>query len=1278
VSTWPELRQRVVGLPSPVRGLLAVVLSGCVCEVSFGWKGGGHVLGVPVPDGIPVGNLAEGAIAGLLYGLLALGVILVHRANRVINFAQAALGGIPALLGILLIGVEHVPYLVGVFVVLVSAVIVGYVAERVVLKPYLNQSRLILTVATIGIGQLIALGELFLPTIFGRSGGALPAITTPLDSVQVTVTGVVLNGNYLVIVAVTAAVLVSLNVLFRRTRIGLAIRASAENSDRALLLGIPVDRVTTVVWVLATALSAVAAFLRQPIIGTSLGSDIDVNVLLFGLAAAVIAKLESMPVAVVAGIGLGMLDRSAYYGTGNPALPTAVVLPALLLVLLGRRASIGRALDTGVSSFRVASETTRIPLVLRGLPEVVWARRGVRLVTLGLALAAPLIFGTSRVSSLSSVVLTGIVAVSLVVLTGWAGQVSLGQVGIAGVGAAVAGGLATHAHADFLLTLAAAVVAGALVSTLIGLPALRLPGLLLAVVTLAFGTFVPTVLLNRDYFSWLLPDPLVAIQRPVLFGRWDVTSDFRFYYVCLAALGLVLASAYSLRSSRSARVFISQRDNVRASQAYGIGVLPNRLAAFALAGGIAALGGALTAYQQGAVRPTLFPVELSVLAFVTAVVGGITSPAGAVAGAAVYGVLTFDGSHLFHFLDGFGLSFVVRHIDQLGLAGGVLFVLAFFPSGLAGTGQRLRDVALRRVALRRGLRVPSLLADDLCEIATSDSDGGASAGPGHADVPDDALLTVRDLTVGYDGVRVLFGIDLHVRSGEILALLGTNGAGKSTLLKAITGLVPSGGQCELDGEDLQALDATGRVGKGIVMVPGGKGCFPTLSVADHFRAARWLHDGPQVDARQEKVLQWFPQLAQRWNALAGNLSGGEQQQLAVGMAFLLEPTLLVIDELSLGLSPKVVATLLDVVREINAAGTAVVLVEQSVNVALSIAQRAYFLEKGQVRFCGPTAELLGREDVLHSVFLTGAAPAPAKARRRRTAVTVTKDVAPERADPVQADNVPVLAVSDLGVSFGGLRALDGVSFAVHPGEVLGLIGQNGAGKTTVFDLVSGFLPAGTGRVALAGRDMTNSGPDERARHGLGRSFQDARIFSSLTVAENIATALERHLPFRDHLAGALALPDVRVVEEDIAWTVADLVELLNLGDLRDKAVAELSTGSRRIVDIAMALAFEPSVLLLDEPSSGIAQRETEALAPLLRRIRDETGAALLVIEHDIPLIREISDRMLALELGRVIAEGRPEQVLADPAVLAGYLGTDSTTISRSGRIGLLAGSGTGR
>jgi branched-chain amino acid transport system ATP-binding protein len=260
----------------------------------------------------------------------------------------------------------------------------------------------------------------------------------------------------------------------------------------------------------------------------------------------------------------------------------------------------------------------------------------------------------------------------------------------------------------------------------------------------------------------------------------------------------------------------------------------------------------------------------------------------------------------------------------------------------------------------------------------------------------------------------------------------------------------------------------------------------------------------------------------------------------------------------------------------------------------------------------------------------------------------------------------VLEVDGLTKRFGGIQAVDDTSFSLREGEILGLIGPNGAGKTTIFDLISGFTKPNAGRITFAGLDVTQHAPDRRAALGLGRSFQDARLVPSLTVAENLAIGLERHLDVRDHLAALLALPGVVRQEEDVAWTVADLVELMHLGAFRDKFVRELSTGSRRIVDLAMCIAHDPKVLLLDEPSSGIAQKETEALGPLLGRIQAETGCALLVIEHDMPLITGISDRMIALELGHPIVEGTPAEVTTDPRVVSSYLGGDLAAINRSG------------
>ncbi|MEZ5180190.1 MAG: ATP-binding cassette domain-containing protein, partial [Acidimicrobiales bacterium] len=283
------------------------------------------------------------------------------------------------------------------------------------------------------------------------------------------------------------------------------------------------------------------------------------------------------------------------------------------------------------------------------------------------------------------------------------------------------------------------------------------------------------------------------------------------------------------------------------------------------------------------------------------------------------------------------------------------------------------------------------------------------------------------------------------------------------------------------------------------------------------------------------------------------------------------------------------------------------------------------MEKGEIRFHGPTAELLDRPDVLRSVFLQGAA---GRLGEGETAPTPARPAAAADGDPAEARAHHALDVSGVSVSFGGIRAVSDVSFQVAPGEVVGLIGPNGAGKTTVFDLVSGFVPTETGRVSLGGLR-----PSRRALIGLGRSFQDSRLFPSLTVEEVLLVALERWLDVKDPLNAAFRLPPQVQSEHVARHRVDELIELLGLQAYRSKFVGELSTGSRRVVDLGCVLAHEPSVVLLDEPSSGIAQREAEALGPLLLRIRDTLSASLVVIEHDMALISSISDRLVALDQG---------------------------------------------
>jgi ABC-type branched-subunit amino acid transport system ATPase component len=260
----------------------------------------------------------------------------------------------------------------------------------------------------------------------------------------------------------------------------------------------------------------------------------------------------------------------------------------------------------------------------------------------------------------------------------------------------------------------------------------------------------------------------------------------------------------------------------------------------------------------------------------------------------------------------------------------------------------------------------------------------------------------------------------------------------------------------------------------------------------------------------------------------------------------------------------------------------------------------------------------------------------------------------------------VLAIDNLVVSFGGLTAVDVEHMQVRRGRIVGLVGANGAGKTTLLDAISGQVEVARGFIRLGGVDISRLAPAQRARRGLGRSYQNAALFAGLTVSEALAVALDRQVRHLSPASSVLGLPGSRRAERQVRVAVDNLIEQLGLGAFRDKFIGELSTGSRRIVDLAGILAFRPEVLLLDEPSSGVAQREVEALGQLLLRARDALGATLLIVEHDIPMLRALSDEMYALETGRVIARGTPDEVLSDPAVVASYLGTESRAVDRSG------------
>ena len=1268
------MRDRMAAWPGPARWASAFA------ALAAAWL----IAAIVLPKGAPAGIVLSGVVFGCATALTTMGIILIYRSNRVVNFAAAAMGSATGFSAIRLFLLWHWNYELGIVVGTTLGVAIGLLVEILVIRRFQRSSRLILAVATLGIAQLLGGIEVLLPGwIFSKKLVTFGGFETPLSSFTFNVGVAPFTGNDVLILVAVPLVLGGLGWFLMRSAYGKAVRAIAENADRARLLGIPVKRLNTMVWALAGGLAALGYMLQSPFQGTSPSLAGGPKALLPALAAAVVGGMESLPVGCVAAVVLGAVTAVVRWNSGaTPAITDVVPLAAILGSLLLRRAKSSRAYDVDGTWQDAASVRPIAPRIAR-LPEVRAMRMVLALGALVAVVVIPQVVSPTTVNTMTLATIWGMIAVSLVVLTGWNGQMSLGQFALVGVGAITFANLLHRSNLDLFAALAISSLVTALVALLIGVPALRVRGPFLGVATLAFAVMLDNYVLNQTNFPSLAQE---SVERPVLLQRWPLQSESALFYLTAGLLLFVMILAAGVRRARSGRLLIGARDNRRAAEAMSVPSRFMSLQGFLLAGAIAGLAGGLEVLVLGGIGDGSFPAADSVTSFSMATIGGLTSPFGAFTGAAL---LRWTQAKV-----GGTAAMLVTGV-------GLLVVLMIFPAGLGGLLTAVRDRVLRVVAARRGLDISG---QPLVESVESVRDGDHESTP-RLTVESSSegagpMIRCSDIRVSYGQLQVLFDVDLDVADGELVALLGTNGAGKSTLLKAMCGLVPYKGSVVVAGLDLTGKSAEEIVATGVALMPGGKSIFPTLTVEEHLRLATWTfrRDAARIAADTESVLELFPALRRRFDNMAGDMSGGEQQQLALAQTLLLRPRVLMIDELSLGLAPSIVAQLLEVVRGLHRDGTTIVIVEQSINVALTLAQRAVFMEKGQVRFEGPTADLLDRPDILRSVFLEGASAvthmsaAPAAADPLEGIVVGAEQLAPVPVAPLAASanngslpsppppsatldaaaitlaTDPILDCRGVTKRFGGVLAVEEVDLAVRPGEVVGLVGQNGAGKTTLLDCISGFHTIDGGRVLFNGDDITEWAPFRRARVRLARSFQEARLFPSLSVAETIAVACERLVASRSMIGDALCQPASFESELSTSARVEDLVDFLGLGAHHDRLISELSTGTRRIVELACLLAAEPLMLLLDEPSAGVAQRETEALGPLLLRIRDRTGAAVLVIEHDMALLAAISDRMVALELGAVIAEGTPDEVLANDRVVASYLGTDAAAINRSGLV----------
>ena len=707
-----------------------LLLALLVAPLAFGLGGKSVTLGI----------YGLGVVSGAALAMHALGVVLVYRSNRIIDFAQfsfgAAAAGVfsvlvngqpllrmtravcPPCLGETTPTQAHVNYVISALLSLGLSIGLAWFVYRVVVRRFENAPRLVLTVATIFLAQALPIitalvGKYGLTEQQAQDSGALGGAVKPPVDVTLTVsqggTPVLFHLPELLTLVVGLAAAVAVITWMRRSSTGTAIRAASEDAGRAATLGIDVAGVTSKVWLIVGLLSGLAGMLS--VSQGAVPAGFDASTLTQILLVGVLARLFSLTIAAVGAVVVGVVQEAALWSFGSTTAFEGGLVFLVAVALLLQRKEFSRAdLDTA-GAWAADREIRATPPELASLSSVRSWRRSVLATVVVLVVGYPFVVSPGNVQVGSLVLAYALVALSLLVLTGWTGQISLGQLAFGAVGAYVA----AVCHAPFLLALPLGGVAGAMAAVLVGIPALRLQGLHLAVISMAFAVSVSAVLLNPDALGTFLPDALPNASLLVT----DATG-IGYYFVVVALLVVAALLVSGLRSTRTGRALIAARDNEQAAQAYGINLLRLRLSGFAVSGALSGVAGVVIAFQSNAVLRPDFAPDLSLLVFLLLVIGGTGAISGPMVGCA-YGLLAFIGS-----------TSPILNMLLTGVGG--LALLLFFPGGLVRVLYGLRDAFLRRVASRNRIVVPSLLEDrdldrgfDVAGLAPKVSRSGSTA-----------------------------------------------------------------------------------------------------------------------------------------------------------------------------------------------------------------------------------------------------------------------------------------------------------------------------------------------------------------------------------------------------------------------------------------------------------------------------------------------------------------------------------------------------------------------